>query len=210
MHHYTSLTSQNAFMDNHDPEIKHLYTHVAPILALEHEPLMAAIFSVAAQHLSKLEPSKPEFQEAHRRYFNTAVEFQRAVKQMNSDNAEALCITATLLHNQALTVTDSSSGYEPPSVWLELSSGNGRLFTEAWKWISNDNQIICIVKAEPNLRDFYIACRQPYPDIFPSNLGGVFTELLDFYDPTETLDDESLTVYRFCMGYSMLGVLCVG
>ena len=204
MHHYTYSTSQMDFMANHDPGIKDIYIRLAPILALKHECLMNALLASAALHMFKLDPERTEFADAHRRYFDAAVVDQRqAVTRINPDNADALCLAASFISLQALSVRPGARGYSPPSVWLDLAAGNATLFQSAWKWLVESNQILAIANAEPNLQQFNKKCWEEYPDIFPPHLEleSIFPTLLEFRDPTEDPDTGRTSVYRWAMGY---------
>ena len=202
MHHYSSVTSQQNFMANHDPGIKDIYIRLAPILALKHEGLMNALLAAAALHMYKLDPEKTEFCDIHRRYFNAAVIDQRqAVNRIDPDNADALCLAASFINFQALSMRPESRNYSPPSVWLDLATGNKTIAQVAWTWLKESNQILSIVSAEPNLRTFQEKCWQEYPDIFPDHLDSIFPALLEFRDPAEDLDPERISVYKWSMGY---------
>ena len=202
MHHYSSVTSQQHLMASHDPGIKDIYVRLAPTLALKHESLMNSILAAAALHIYKLDPEKIEFRDIHRRYFNAAVIDQRqAVGRMNADNADALCLAASFISFQALAMRHESQDYSPPSVWIDLATGHQALFQSAWTWITESNQIMSIVNAEPNLRKFREKCWQEYPDVFPDHLEMIFPALLDFQDPSEDLDPERIAAYKWSMGY---------
>ncbi len=91
---------------------------------------MNAILATAALHLTEIDPSKTEFVDAHRRYYNGAITAQReAVNEINVGNADALCLTASLINMQALAVPPESHTYALPSVWLDIATGNVALFT---------------------------------------------------------------------------------
>ena len=202
MHHYSSVTSQQHFLANHDPGIKDVYARLTPILALKHVSLMNSLLATAALHIYKLDPEKIEFRDIHRRYFNAAVVDQRqAVSRINADNADALCIAAAFISFQALSMRHESQDYSPPSVWIDLATGHQSLFQSAWTWIIESNQILAIVNAEPNLQDFKEKCWKEYPDNFPDHLEMIFSGLLDFQDASEDLDPDRISAYKWSMGY---------
>ena len=205
MHHYTYSTSQEPLIYNHDPSCKDIYTCLIPILALEHECLLNAVFATAALHIFKIDPSKREFDEAHRHYFEAAVSSQRqAVDSMTAYNADAICLTASMIIFQALTMRTPTQTYEPPTVWLDLGTGNEGLFRAAMPFLVESNRILATIEAAPNLRAFKLHCYHTYPDIFPSHLDEFFPRLLDFDDPSEILDERTSSVYKFVMGFGML------
>lgn len=203
MHHYSTVTCQQAFIANHDPGIKDIYTRLAPIMALKHDSLMNGLLAAAALHIYKLDPDKTLFRDLNRKYFNAAVVDQRrAVAVINRDNADGLCLAATFLAFQALAVPQDSPNYTVPSLWLDLTTGHASLFRSAWTWLNDSNQILSIVKAEPNLQSFRDMCWQDYPAIFPENLEAtIFPALLEFQDPTENLDAERIAAYKWALAF---------
>lgn len=60
---------------------------------------------------------------------------------------------------------------------------------------------MAIVNAEPNLQNFREKCWQEYPARFPANLENIFPALLDFQDPSENLDPERISAYKWCMAF---------
>ena len=132
MHHYTAETSQAPFVATHDANVRELYTRVIPIIALKHEPLLNAIFAVASLHLYKLEPSNAEYADAHRRYFEAALTSQRhAVESITPENADGICLTASMIAHLALISRSAHQDYEPPYLWLDLASNHHTLFKTA-------------------------------------------------------------------------------
>ena len=202
MHHFCTVTSQQYFMANHDQGIKDIYIRLAPALALKHQCLMNGLLAVAALHLYKLDPEKIAFRELNRKYFNAAVADQRqAVAILNPDNADALCISASFIAVQALAIPQETSHYSPPSSWIDLVTGHTALFTSAWTWINESNRIMALVNAEPNIQRWRDKCWQQYPAAFPANLDTVFDAILEFQDPSESLDAERISAYKWCKAY---------
>lgn len=189
-------------MASHDEGVKDIYARLAPILALKHEFLMDALLSAAALHMSKLNPEKAEFADAHRKYFESAVIYQRqAVNIINPDNADAICLAALLISFQALVMPPESRTYSPPSGWLDLATGNAMLFRSAWSWLKESKRILAIVDAEPNLQKFNEKCWEEYPDIFPPHIESISPMLLEFQDSSEDLNPERTSVYKWTLGY---------
>ena len=202
MHHYTAATSQEPFSATHDAAVLELYTHVIPVIALEHEPLLNVIFAVTALHLYRLDPSNTKYAEVHRRYFEAALTSQRyAVESITPENADGVCLTAIMIGYLALSTRSVSQDYEPPSLWLDLASNHNKLLKVAWDWILERSHLVCIINAEPNLRQYWVQLRPTYPEIFPPDLERLFPYVLDFQDHLEVMNEEKHSVYKFVLGY---------
>ena len=204
MHHYTAVTSRESFIATHDAAVRDLYTYTIPAVALKHEPLLSAIFAVAALHLYKLDPSKTEYADVHRRYLEVALKSQRhAVESISSENADGVCLTASMIANLTLsTRLVTQEDYQPPSLWFDLASTHHTLFKTAWDLILESTRLVCIIEAEPNLQKFWRQLRPGYPAIFPPDPESFFPNILEFHDPAEIMDEERRSLYRFVLGYS--------
>jgi len=60
---------------------------------------------------------------------------------------------------------------------------------------------LSIPHAEPNLREFEAKCDPDHRDFSLSQLGEIFPALLEFGNPSEAIDEESIHAYKFCMAF---------
>lgn len=115
---------------------------------------------------------------------------RQAVNKINADNAEALCVAATFISFQALSVPTELREYSPPSVWMDLAAGNGTIFRSAWPWLRESKQLLSMVSAEPGFLHLREMCRLEYPETFPDHPESLFPAFLEFRDSVEDLDSE--------------------
>ena len=154
-HHYGAVVSQGPFLGTHDGDIREMWRVHVPDLAIKHSHLLNAVLSLSALHLTTVGPDRAEYADVHRRYFNKTVSEQRRVlANINQDNADALCLTSSLISIQAFVLLrrDSSvSNYSLPLHWLRLSAGIKTIFQQAWPFISENGKCMAAAKAAPSL-----------------------------------------------------------
>lgn len=174
-------------------------------LALEHPPLLYAILSLSAFHLSTLEAhNAAKHTTTARRYLVLSLRHHNAaISVLNAANADSVCLTCILI--SVLTFRNLGTSYVPETSMngngmyrnaiehapfsslpqrLTISHGTGHTFREAWAWIK-DSPLAksgIIVKAAPQYSDF-----QQFPRIasvdgrltYPRDFAEAYAHLLD-------------------------------
>jgi hypothetical protein len=160
LHQYMGYTCNTAtiFIDA-QPKIEYFWKVAMPALAFDHDALLYSIYTFAALHLSKLEPNNQEFADAYRHYLELTIKTHRdQVANLNGSNADATCIVSNTLRSCVFAVMEARNRdpYTPPITWLSMTKSASGVYTEAWKWISDDETSIAraLWKATPQLRDW--------------------------------------------------------
>src|SRR6201999_2550577 len=131
-------------------------------LALEHPPLLYAILSLSAFHMSILEPhnAAKHVTSAQRYLVLTLRQHSAAISILNAANADAVCLTCILisiltfrnLGSSFVQETAITAGgmYRTPSIEqspfsslpqrLAIGHAAGQTFREAWTWIKDSSQ----------------------------------------------------------------------
>ncbi|KAF7925469.1 uncharacterized protein EAE97_010550 [Botrytis byssoidea] len=73
LHHFCTETARKGFLSIHDEGVRDVWTKGAPTLAFDHPVLLNMIISIAALHLTKINPAAEDMADVHRMYFNAAV-----------------------------------------------------------------------------------------------------------------------------------------
>ncbi|KAF2101369.1 hypothetical protein NA57DRAFT_72813 [Rhizodiscina lignyota] len=155
-------------------------------LALEHPPLLYAILSLSAFHLSILEPhNAAKHTTTARRYLVLSLRHHNAaISVLNAANADPVCLTCILI--SVLTFRNLGTSYVPETSItagsyrnsmdhtpfsslpqrLMISHGAGQTFREAWSWIKDctRSKSTVIIKAAPQYLDTPL-----YPSIPTAN-----------------------------------------
>ena len=163
LHHYIVSTSAT-FPATHITKVRAAWTIDVPQLANRHPSLLYALFSVAALHLSKIEPHDLELSAAHKTYLDQAVRaHRRAVASFDStsvdaERVDAVCFTSVLIVLDAFAaLQDRVHGheYEPPMQWLSMSHGAWNVFRIAWQRIQDGSTmaIEAIIRSASILSD---------------------------------------------------------
>ena len=102
----------------------------APNMALQHEPLLYAIFALTILYIVVNKTDVPfstdELLMYRARYVEaTLVQHRRALDQLTGDTADCITYTAALLSTDALACLRDRvlEPYEPPHSWLQMSQG---------------------------------------------------------------------------------------
>jgi hypothetical protein len=115
-----------------------------PSTAMKFPAWLNTIFAFSAIHISKTSSSpteQREFKDHFHNYLGLALhEHRRDLEGLSENNADAICITSSLIRNctQAVVQDRELFPYEPPSQWLYMMNGSGDVFKTAWPWVIND------------------------------------------------------------------------
>lgn len=107
-----------------------------PQMALQHDNLLYAMFSISATHLLRTQPKNAKLLAARQTYLGLALRKQReAVSQLSGENADAVCFASTLILIDAFATLDGreTTPYLPPMEWLHMGRGAATVFTVAMK-----------------------------------------------------------------------------
>ena len=164
-------------------------------MAIEYHCLLNALLSIAALHLSKLYPREARFTKAHQQYFDAAIVDQRnALSNMNSSNADALCIAAALIGAQALTVPSQWRNEAFDTTWLDMAAGVTTVVEIAMQWIRDSGRLMPLVEVEPTIYSQREKALEP-------EYRQQFAPLLEHNSVTETVEPDLLSAYEFLLGY---------
>ena len=175
LHHYIVSTSAT-FPATHIANVRAAWTINVPQLANRHPSLLYALFSVAALHLSTIEPHNHELSAAHTTYFDLAVSAHlRAVVSFDAATVDPVCFTSILILLNAFAKLQGrvhGPEYEPPILWLEMSHGAWKVFKIAWQWIKEGSTAVvtALIRSAPMLSD--------HASLFSENNREEFSELL--------------------------------
>ena len=158
LHHYIVQTSIT-LPASHNASVRTAWTVSVPRLANDYPPLLNAILSIAAVHLSKVETEGHSHEAVHGEYLALALNsHRRAISDLHSDNVDAVCFTSVLLIIDAYaTLQDRTvqDPYEPPMQWLCMSNETRNVFDIGWRWIADNpkSEFTAIARSTPNLSD---------------------------------------------------------
>jgi hypothetical protein len=196
MHHFTTVTANKDFLSIHDETISDMWVSTTPILAFQFPVLLNTVLSIAALHLSKIEPRKLEMVDAHRNYFNLAISQHRtAVQNIIFENAEAVCLSTILVALPAFTLLQNidSGAYIPPLQLFYLLAGSTPVFVEALPMLPETSKIKAVVTAEPDMLGFR---KEFQREIYKQH----FHQILNWRAPNEAVDPESQSAYELVLG----------
>lgn len=197
MHQFTAFTTRKDWLSLHDQNVSDMWQNYAPALAFEHQFLLNAIISIAALHLTKIQPERKDMADTHRTYFNAAISQHRhAVRDMNPDSAEAVLISTVLIALPAFTLLQNTEAisYSPPLQLFYILAGNVPIFQQGLPLVATSSKVMCILTAKPNIAEFLSeASHNVYLE--------PFTELTTWRATNEILDSESQNAYRFALGF---------
>jgi len=156
LHQFTSDTAYTLNVNSSSPFSE--MTSIIPHLAFKHNSLLYSMYTVAALHVSKLEPNNSENMATYQRYLGLTLKHHRNdVANLGPSNADAACLTSSYLRviSFALMQERPANPYSPPIEWLQMCSTTGEALTEAaWKYIADDPNSIMryLVKSSPVMR----------------------------------------------------------
>lgn len=197
MHHFTSSTVHSGFLSAHDEDILQMWWKKTPVLAFKHPFLLNVIISISALHITKITPQQTEMADIHRIYFNAAVsQLRQAVRDINPENAEAICISNILIALPSFILLQNSENrsYSPPFQLFSILASNIPLFRAAWPMLSESSPIMAFATAEPDMRVFVEEVRQ-------DKHRQPFLKLILWRAAGEEVDEESEDAYDFALCY---------
>ncbi|ATZ50999.1 hypothetical protein BCIN_06g04550 [Botrytis cinerea B05.10] len=205
LHHFCSETAQKGFLSIHDEAVRDLWTKGAPTLAFDHPVLLNIMISIAALHLTKINPADEDMADVHRIYFNAAVrEHCQIIQNINKDNVEAVCLSTILIGLPAFILLQNNNvgHYTVPTQVFALLRGNVALFSLTIPMLDVNSQLEALMSAKPDMKTLMA-------DIRGKIYHEPFSELLNWRAPGEIIDEESQAAYTFALNYCgriLLGV----
>ncbi|KAF7959444.1 hypothetical protein EAE96_001061 [Botrytis aclada] len=197
LHHFCSETAQKEFLSIHDEGVREVWTKYAPTLAFDHPVLLNIMISVAALHLTKINPANEDMADVHRTYFNAAVrEHRQAIQNIKKENVEAICLSTILIGLPAfILLQDNNVGhYTVPTQVFTLLSGNAVLFSQTIPILDPNSQLEALISAKPNMKTLIADVRG---EIYHQP----FSELINWRAPGEIIDEESQAAFTFALNY---------
>ncbi|KAI9744143.1 MAG: hypothetical protein M1818_002295 [Claussenomyces sp. TS43310] len=197
MHHFVTKTVRTDFLSIHDENILEMWSSTAPSLALKYPFLLNTILSIAALHITKIDPEQKDMADVHRAYFNAAISGHRhVIRDINPDNAEAVCIATILIALPPFILLQSTAveEYAPPLQIFHLLAGNKPLFRQALPLVPRTSKVLYVITTKPNIHDFEQEIRR---DIHRQ----VFSHLSQWRAPGEVVDPDSLAAYNYMLNF---------
>ncbi|KAJ9296120.1 transcriptional regulator family: Fungal Specific TF [Paecilomyces variotii] len=161
-----------------------------PQMALQHDNLLYAMFSISATHLLRTQPNNAKLLAARQTYLGLALRKQReAVSQLSGQNADAVCFASTLILIDAFATLEGRdiTPYLPPMEWLHMGRGAATVFTVAMKsgLDSEMSKIMSLIDAPPvSLLDnentmFAEKYWKDFRNLLRDDIGGGYEDLSD-------------------------------
>ncbi|TGO85583.1 hypothetical protein BPOR_0383g00090 [Botrytis porri] len=197
LHHFCSETAQKGFLSIHDEGVRDVWTKGAPTLAFDHPVLLNMMISIAALHLTKINPAGEDMADVHRIYFNAAVrEHRQVIQNINKDNVEAVCLSTILIGLPAFILLQNSNigHYTIPSQVFALLRGNVVLFSQTIPMLDPNSQLEALISAKPDMKT-------SMKDVRDKTYHQPFSELLNWRAPGEVIDEESQAAFTFALNY---------
>ncbi|KAF7885511.1 uncharacterized protein EAF02_004020 [Botrytis sinoallii] len=197
LHHFCTETAQKGFLSIHDEGVRDLWTIGAPILAFDHPVLLNMMISIAALHLTKINPAAEDMADIHRIYFNTAIrEHRQVIKNINKDNVEAVCLSTILNGLPAFILLQNNNigHYTVPTQVFALLCGNVVLFSQTIPMLDPNSQLEALISAKPDMKTLM-------EDVRSKIYHQPFSELLNWRAPGEVIDEESQAAFTFALNY---------
>ncbi|KAF2095826.1 hypothetical protein NA57DRAFT_67539 [Rhizodiscina lignyota] len=171
-----------------------------PNLALDHENLLYAMFSVSATSLLRSDPRNAALLSARQNYLVLAFRAQRmAVESLTSQSVDATCFTSLLiLINSFAMLHDRSHEpfYLPPMAWLEMGKGAGTIIQHLLRGDSgiDASGVKRVLLSSPYIWD--------NPTIPSESNRSAFNGILSQSIPTDEMwDDDTSEVYEKTLSY---------
>lgn len=203
---HTWITATAATVPSAEAPIVHeTWARDVPGIALDHHPLLYAILSFAAFHLSVLEPHNALKNICTaRRYLHLCIRHHNAaVALLSRENADQVALTCLLLSVLKFRDLDYlADGPRGPEQSLNIASSltqrfmlshtAGQRFRDAWTFIKDDNKALStiIVKGSPLYRETGQLRIDPSDGrlTWPREFGDAFKHLLDPNNMTGPLE----------------------
>ncbi|RDW89190.1 hypothetical protein BP6252_01222 [Coleophoma cylindrospora] len=197
VHHFTTQTVTRDFLSVHDEGVFTMWVETAPALGFKHDFLLNMIISIAALHITKIEPGREDMADTHRLYFNAAIKQHRiALNKISRENAEAVCIANTLVTLPTFVLLQNTevARYSPPLQVFYLLRGSVPVYKQGLPLLARDSMVHRVVSAKPNMLEYQIEAqkehyRQP------------FETLLKWRAPNEEIDEESQKAYEHALSH---------
>lgn len=174
-----------------------MWQNYAPILAFEHQFLLNAVISIAALHITKIQPDRQDMEDIHRTYYNAAISQHRhAVRELSPHNAEAVLISTILIALPAFILLQNRDAicYSPPLQLFYILAGNVPIFQLGLPLLSPSSKVKCLLSAKPNIPEFWSeASLEVY--LKP------FDQLVSWRAPGEVIDCESQNAYETALKF---------
>ncbi|ESZ91740.1 hypothetical protein SBOR_7891 [Sclerotinia borealis F-4128] len=167
--------------------------------------LLNVMISIAALHLTKINPGGEDMAEVHRTYFNAAVrDHRQAIQNITKDNVEAICLSTILIGLPAFILLQNNNvgHYTTPTHVFSFFRGNVALFSHTLPMLAKDSQLKALVSAKP---DMITLMENVRGKIYHEP----FSKLLNWRAPGELIDEETQAAYTFGLNYCgriLLGV----
>lgn len=184
-----------------------LFGKKVPQLALQNNNILYILLANSALNLLRREGGNPELATARQSYLISAIHEQRkAVDNLSSANADAVCIASILLlvHSWAELQDRSLEPYRPPLEWIQMGRGAGTLILMSVAALKNGTEeekanscMMTVTGAYPRFAD---DTDQSYFD--PSlreMFKGVLTQKLP--NSRDVWDDETRDTYEKALSY---------
>ncbi|KAM0125541.1 hypothetical protein ACHAO1_010568 [Botrytis cinerea] len=197
LHHFCSETAQKEFLATQDEAMRDLWTKSAPTLAFDHPVLLNIIISIAALHLTKINPAGEDMADVHRMYFNAAVrEHRQVIQNINKDNVEAVFLSTVLIGLPAFILLQSNdvAHYTVPTPLFALLRGSFALFSQTMPMVTPNSPLKAISSSKPNMTMLLA-------DVRGTIFHEPFSELLNWRAPGEIVDGESQAAFTFALSY---------
>ncbi|KAK9788909.1 hypothetical protein SCARD494_09425 [Seiridium cardinale] len=163
LHHYTTITCKTLLIA--DPMSEAIFRDTVPGLAFGGANFLAdAILAVSALHMRSAQPQDQALVRASHAYMASSLSeySDNLSKGINSSNAEALFLTATLIAFQSTAsrifmredggdTKDRSGGYTLPLSWFHSFQGVKTIVATSWQWLRNSGIVVPIIQSQPAL-----------------------------------------------------------
>ncbi|KAK6067586.1 hypothetical protein SCUP234_04522 [Seiridium cupressi] len=163
LHHYTTITCKTLLIA--DPMSEAIFRDTVPGLAFGGANFLAdAILAVSALHMRSAQPQDQALVRASHAYMASSLSeySDNLSKGINSSNAEALFLTATLIAFQSTAsrifmredggdTKDRSGGYSLPLSWFHSFQGVKTIVATSWQWLRNSGIVVPIIQSQPAL-----------------------------------------------------------
>lgn len=198
----TAATMNPAQLDN----VREMWTVSVPQMAFEYEPLLHTLLALGAAHRASVLPNEANnLRPVYHAYIHSALQRHRpATANLDNTTSESVCLNAVLisLYTLFLRSEPSSEPYEPPILWLSMSSGIRTVLKSVYHTLVRNNSRLCpLLLAQPTLWNqtstFYKGPAHP------------FQFLLDYRPSDEVMDEDTVTAYAETIAYVERFYICV-
>lgn len=152
LHHWVTKTALSLSTEGalgrtvSDEEVKNWTEHFVN-LAFNNDAALYALYYISALHLAKSEPDNREIMEVYHTYLDiTLRKHYKDISEFSKDNADAICMTSTVLRIAAFALLQERSvePYEPPMQWLQLTHSAGHTMEAAVQYLSDNDTLLSV------------------------------------------------------------------